>query len=229
MRLYSYNGQITTYQITTEGKLYNTKTKNWLKGQINKNGYLTYYITIDGLRKRLYAHRMVAETYIPNPNRKEQVNHKDGNKLNNSVDNLEWVTCSENILHAMNNELNKSRKKIYCFNKRKELICTYESIAKLCELTGYNQSWLAILLQRNKKQEYKGYYWSYENNSNFEIEENKIGVKRPVGKFTLDNVLVEKYDSLREAAQLNHCDRKRLGECCNKKIKTYRGFIWRYI
>ena len=229
MRLYSYNEQITTYQITTEGKLYNTKTKKWLKGQINKNGYLTYNITIEGVKKRLYAHRMVAETYLINPENKSQVNHKDGNKLNNSVDNLEWVTPKENIVHAVINGLNDSRKKIYCFNKRKELICTYESIAKLCELTGFNQSWLNVLLKRDKKQEYKGYYWSDKNDPNFEIEENKTGIKKPVGKFTLDNVLVEKYESLREASQLNHCDRKRLGECCNRKIKTYRGFIWRYI
>lgn len=229
MRLYTYNEQITTYQITTEGKLFNTKTNRWLKGQVNKNGYLTYNITIDGVNKRLYAHRMVAETYIPTNDKKLQVNHKDGNKLNNSIENLEWCTCSENINHAMDTGLNNCRKKIYCFNNKKELLCVYESIAKLCELTGYNQSWLTILLQREKKQEYHGLYWSYDDSTNFEIEEIKTGIKKPVGKFTLEGELIEKYESLAAATRINHCDRKRLGECCNRKIKTYRGFIWKYI
>ena len=66
MRLYIYNGQVTTYYITTNGELFNSKTGKWLKGQINsKNGYKSYNISIDGESKRLYAHRMVAETYIP--------------------------------------------------------------------------------------------------------------------------------------------------------------------
>ena len=88
MQLYIYNGQVTTYYITTTGELYNSKTNKWLKGQINyKNGYKTYSISIDGQKKRLYAHRMVAQTYIPNddPILKTEVHQINGNKLDNSI------------------------------------------------------------------------------------------------------------------------------------------------
>ncbi len=60
--------------------------------------YISILLTKDKKGYRRYLHRLVAKAFIPNE--KEQVNHKDGNKLNNHVDNLEWVTRSENALHA---------------------------------------------------------------------------------------------------------------------------------
>jgi hypothetical protein len=87
------NNISTHYYISEDGKCYNQKTGKYLKGQSNyKNKYYSYNITMpDGSKKRLYAHRLVAMAFIPNndPINKNQVNHKDGNVLNNNVDNLE--------------------------------------------------------------------------------------------------------------------------------------------
>lgn len=88
---------IDDYEITTEGQVINKKTGRVLKGQPNGKGYLR--VSIGG--KLQFIHRLVATKYIPNPENKEQVNHIDGNKLNNSVDNLEWVTNQENRNHAI--------------------------------------------------------------------------------------------------------------------------------
>lgn len=90
------------YKITKEGKVISLKHKKSveLKGEIDKDGYKRVLIYIDGKRKKFFVHRLVAQTFIPNPENKPQVNHKDGNKLNNHVNNLEWVTNKENINHA---------------------------------------------------------------------------------------------------------------------------------
>ena len=80
-----------------------------LKANINKNGYK--YVNLHNKKKQAYKiHRLVAQTFIPNQENKPQVNHIDGNKENNRVDNLEWVTGKENIRHAYKNNLIKSLK-----------------------------------------------------------------------------------------------------------------------
>lgn len=79
---------IEDYEITRNGDVINKYTGRVLKGQPNGKGYLR--VSIAG--KLQFIHRLVAEKYVLNPEGKLQVNHKDGNKLNNCVDNLEWVT-----------------------------------------------------------------------------------------------------------------------------------------
>lgn len=78
-----------------------------VRGSKDTKGYLQLDVKQDGKRIIKFIHRIVAETFIPNPDNKQQVNHIDGNKLNNSVENLEWVTCEENIHHAWEKKLNK--------------------------------------------------------------------------------------------------------------------------
>lgn len=72
-----------------------------------KKGYEFVAICIDGVRKALPVHRLVAKAFLPNPENKPQVNHIDGNKLNNRLDNLEWATAKENVDHAVRTGLIK--------------------------------------------------------------------------------------------------------------------------
>lgn len=110
------NNEITNYYITTDGRLYNSKTKNWYIGRVSESGYMDYILTINHKQHSYRAHRLVAESFIPNPNNLPIVNHKDGNKLNNTIDNLEWVTYSENTKHAVDNGLIKKTKSVReCF------------------------------------------------------------------------------------------------------------------
>ena len=87
------------YYIDENGNVYNDFTQSTLKGSIGENGYKYYRLSKNNKKKMFYAHRLVAEYFLENPNNLPVVNHKDGNKLNNNINNLEWVSYSENASH----------------------------------------------------------------------------------------------------------------------------------
>ena len=88
------------YEITETGKVRNCKTGTQLSGNINSHGYVVVSLTKNGKKKDCKLHRLLAMTFIPNPYDYDCVNHKDGDKLNNSIDNLEWCTKGYNNRHA---------------------------------------------------------------------------------------------------------------------------------
>ncbi|QEM43271.1 HNH endonuclease [Bacillus phage Chotacabras] len=93
------------YIVSTYGNVKNATAGNDLSLQVSPHGYNRAMLHNGKNRKNVFVHRLVALAFIPNPDNKPQVNHKDGNKLNNKVSNLEWVTPSENIQHAYDSEL----------------------------------------------------------------------------------------------------------------------------
>ena len=97
------------FEVSNMGRVRNIHKKNILKSYIPNNGYHTLRIYVgDGKARNFSIHRFVAEAFIPNPEHKPQVNHIDGDKQNNNVENLEWVTARENAIHAFNAGLRTS-------------------------------------------------------------------------------------------------------------------------
>lgn len=108
------------YQISSDGRVRSKdrtiidkigRKRSW-KGQllnpdIAQNGYYRVTLSINRNRKQLYLHRLLAKYFIPNPNDLPQVNHIDGNKLNNNLNNLEWCSNQDNIIHAYKHRLIK--------------------------------------------------------------------------------------------------------------------------
>lgn len=105
------------YKISNLGRVYSVKSKRIMQNRPNKiRGYVLVSISFDGIVKKIPVHRLVAEAFIPNPEKKPEVNHIDGNKANNNVENLEWATKSENILHSKRILHRKGRDRRVWFN-----------------------------------------------------------------------------------------------------------------
>ena len=87
------------YQISNLGRVRNIKYNRFLTNHLNHKGYNRTCLCKNSKQKVMRIHRLVAEAFIPNPESKQEVNHKDFDKTNNKVSNLEWVTGKENIRH----------------------------------------------------------------------------------------------------------------------------------
>ena len=94
------NGELTKYQVSNTGLVKNALKNNLISSIKNNRGYLGVVLTHNGKHYGRVVHKLLAWTFIPNPENKPTVNHIDGNKLNNHMSNLEWATHSENRQHA---------------------------------------------------------------------------------------------------------------------------------
>ena len=103
------DGCKTKYTVDTAGRIYSGHTKKFLKPFSNPRGYMLVDLHHNGKSYTRQVHRIVAQAFISNPEHLETVNHKNGDKTDNSVDNLEWMTVLDNVRHAWATGLVKPR------------------------------------------------------------------------------------------------------------------------
>ena len=102
-------GYESRYLVSNKGRVYSNIKEKLLKPQKNEKGYLSVELRGGPKRKVKKIHRLVAEAFLKNPLSRTEINHKDGNKENNTVENLEWSTRSENLTHAYSSGLKKQK------------------------------------------------------------------------------------------------------------------------
>ena len=140
----------TNYEIHSDGTLVNTKTGNIIKWSKDTNGYMRAGLWTGGKCKTVAQHKMLAEYFISNPELKLQVNHKNGIKHDNNLDNLEWVTQSENALHSFANGLQKPSRPHMRKVINTETGIEYESLTDASLAVGIKTAYLSRMLRGEK-------------------------------------------------------------------------------
>lgn len=141
------------YACTTTGEIWSYKTNKFLSPSVNKRGYKHVVFVDNGKRYDYRVSRLIALTFLENPDDKGQVNHIDGNKLNNCVENLEWCTPEENIKHAKEHHLFKATTHnppkftkegpqvaylfTNIFNEKQFVILGFRALRKQFKISGY--------------------------------------------------------------------------------------------
>jgi hypothetical protein len=158
------------YIITKDGNVWSKYVCRFLKQSKDEDGYLR--VSVKG---GTLVHRLVAQTYLPNPRKLKEVNHKDGNPSNNHVKNLEWCTPSENVKHAHQLGLIKvtSRKKIVGTSLDGKKVVVFPSITAAARAMGVDRTAIGRHLQ-GKSGSSAGYVWKYDNKR----EDEKIDISK---------------------------------------------------
>lgn len=151
------------YQVSSKGRVYSCINDKIMKQQLNCHGYYGVILYNKyGKAKRESVHRLVALAFIENPEHFPLVNHKDENRTNNNVDNLEWATHKYNSNYGTAQErhsINRG-KKVFQYDLDMNLINTFNSVRRAEEYTHHDRK--GITISCKTKESYANFYWRYE-------------------------------------------------------------------
>lgn len=217
------------YEISESGMVRNKNTGNIIKPRINTGGYLD--IHIDGVR--IVVHRLVAQAYIPNPDNLPCINHKDENKLNNCVDNLEWCTVAYNNAYGERQQrCDYNRGKAIIALKDGQYYKRYDSIVQAAKDLNTNPSQISGVL-RGLQRTHHGYEFVYEtgmtnrelNGSSTRkrcyksVENNNL--KKPI-VLVENGQVVKRFESITAACKETGRGRKTIYEGLHRKNSKWR-------
>lgn len=228
------DGIETNYSVSNTGKVYSYITDKELSLS-EQQGYLHVTLSINKKPKRFRVHRLVALMFIPNNDPlKNVVNHKDGNRSNNNINNLEWVTQQENTIHAWQTGLatSKRKKKVKQYDFNGNLINSFNSIVEAAEKTNSMDSKIVTCCQ-GLRVSHNGYFWRYEDDDNCETTKKPYippTKSKAVGQYSMTTKeLINQYESAGAAARAINGTQSAITRCCNGKNNHHKGFIWKFI
>lgn len=199
------------YQISSLGRVKSLGNgKTWKKKEkiikqvINKDNYCYIMLYKEGKRKNYKVHRLVAQAFLPNPQNLPQVNHKDENPSNNCVDNLEWCTAKYNCNYGNHKEnLSKSIK-----GKNK----------------GKQTWWIGRKHKPETIEKFRNRKLTQE-----EINKRIKKIQKPIVQLTKNGDFIKCWESIIQVERELNILATNISRCCKGKLKTCRGFKWKYL
>lgn len=195
-----------------------------------KHGYLTLHLNKDNKVRQFYIHRLVAEAFIPNPDSLPFINHKDENKQNNHVSNLEWCTPVYNVNYGtahdrmVNTQINNGYggKPVLQYSLSGEFIKEWQTAGIAAKELGLSTNAIRLCcLNYSSYSQSGGFQWKDKGDS------REIGNILPIIKCDLQGNEICRYESIVAAARENGINPDGIMFCINGKYKQSHGFIWK--
>lgn len=219
---------------------YKNGVKHFYKGHVlkqypDRGGYMTVYISVNGKRLHLLVHRVVATCFLPNPDNLPEVNHKDCNRANNNVNNLEWCTPQENTAYrdklGHTAKHNAPKKPVFAVNLKTLEVLHFESRNEAARQLGVDSGHINDVLKGRYK--YTGGYWFTENEDEItkeKIQEIKDSMKFLGGVYAVNLKTLEasRFESRKEAAHQLGIDPSSITKVAKGRQKQTGGYWFCY-
>lgn len=177
------------YEVNQNGEIRHRVRKQILSPRKNSGGYGYVCFVINGKRKNFAIHRIVANAFIPNPNGYLEVNHKDYNRLNNKVENLEWVSSSQNKQHSyirIKNHISRG-KSVNQYDKNNNFIKTFLTVTEAAKEMNCTASAISNCCLGKTKTS-MGYRWEFVEGSTTKYERKPVSLAQDSKKLDEDIV-----------------------------------------
>ena len=221
------------YTVTDDGMIYSWRRgeRNLINQIENSAGYLFCNVLPDNekIPRQRYVHRLVAATFLENPEGKKFVNHLDGCPKNNDLSNLEYATASENSIHAVRTGLFvKQGREVYKLDLKGIMVEKYPTMTAASKACGIPVANIVKVCKGERKLAGNA-RWCYA--TDYTGEETKIAPRAtciPVQKLNEDGEVIAEYDGLTQAAADNNTNTGMISAACRGLCETAGGSRWRY-
>lgn len=228
----STSGQVRSLdRVVTNGSVSYKKLGRIISSSNNGTGYLFINLSKNGKHKRVYIHRLVADAFLNNPYNYPQVNHKDENKANNCVSNLEWCDSKYNNNYGTRlKRLSKSRGKVVAqYTLSGSLVRCFDSINQAALSVNRTPSNIRECIKGNVLSS-GGYMWKLVQGDVRKNIDKCILIHKHIKQYTIAGEFVQEYKSASEAERITGIKKQQICKVCNKapKYHTAGGFIWKF-